>query len=133
MFEGRCECGLVQYKVDGEIRDLSHCHCSQCRRLHGAAYVTFAGIHRNTFRYTAGAANVKIYSSSNTMDRAFCGECGSNILADYKPEADFLYVCMGNVDGNPPRPSGYHQFVGSKAAWHDITDDLERHDRWPPS
>lgn len=133
MFKGRCECGLVQYQVDGEIQDLSHCHCSQCRRLHGAAYATFAGIHRNTFRYIAGAADVEVYSSSDTMDRVFCRQCGSNILADYKPEAEFLYVCMGTVDGNPPRPSGYHQFVGSKAAWHEITDDLEQHDRWPPT
>lgn len=37
MITGRCECGRVRYEVDGDITDFSHCHCSQCRRLHSAA------------------------------------------------------------------------------------------------
>jgi hypothetical protein len=48
MFEGRCECGVVRCRVDGPITDYSHCHCSQCRRLHGEpsrppAYHIFVG------------------------------------------------------------------------------------------
>jgi len=39
---------------------------------------------------------------------------------------------IGTVDGDPLRPTGYHQFVASKAAWHEITDDLEQYDVWPP-
>ena len=54
MFEGRCECGAVRYRVDGPIHDFSHCHCSQCRRLHGAAFATFAGVKLEEFSYKAG-------------------------------------------------------------------------------
>jgi hypothetical protein len=121
MINGRCECGRIRYEVDADITDLSHCHCSQCRRLHGAAYATFGGISRNKFRYVSGES-----------DRFFCAVCGSNILVGYKPEPETLYLCMGTVDGHPPSPPAYHQFVGSKAAWHEITDDLEQHDAWPP-
>ena len=42
MLSGHCECGRIRYQVDTGIKDFSHCHCSQCRRLHGAAYATFA-------------------------------------------------------------------------------------------
>ena len=34
--------------------------------------------------------------------------------------------CESTVEGNPPRPQGYHEHVGSKAPWHAITDDLEQ-------
>jgi hypothetical protein len=132
MITGHCECGRVRYEVDADIKDFSHCHCSQCRRLHGAPYVTFAGISRDKFRYVSGEADLKVYASSEANDRFFCAECGSNILVDAKPEPETLYLCMGTVDGDPARPEGYHAFVSSKAAWHEITDDLKQYDTLPP-
>ncbi len=129
MISGHCECGRVQYEVDSEIEDFSHCHCSQCRRLHGAAYVTFAGVARDKFRYVSGETNIKVYASSAFNDRIFCAECGSSILAIPEQEPEILYLCMGTVDGDPPRPPGYHAYVGSKAPWHEITDDLAQYDR----
>ena len=132
MITGHCECGRVRFEIDGAVEDLSHCHCSQCRRLHGAAYATFAGVPRDRFRYLEGNADVRAYPSSNTSDRIFCAHCGSNILVDFKPEPESLYICMGTIDGNPACPPAYHQFVGSKAAWHEITDQLPQHDEWPP-
>ena len=126
MISGHCECRRVRYVVDGGIVDFSHCRCSQCRRLHGAAYATFAGIPREQFRYISGAADVKVYASSEFNDRVFCGKCGSNILVDAKREPESLYLSMSTVEGHPPLPRGYDQYVGSKAPWHEITDDLEQ-------
>ena len=130
MVTGRCECGKVQYEVSGNITDFSHCHCSQCRRLHGAAFATFGGVQRGSFRYLKGETSVKVYASSETSDRVFCENCGSNILVDYKPEQDFLYITMGTVDDEPECPAAYHQFVESKAPWYEICDNLPRHDTW---
>lgn len=132
MITGRCECGRVRYEIDGDITDFSHCHCAQCRRLHGAAYATFAGVSRDKFRYVSGGTDTKTYASSEKNERVFCAECGSNILVESRPDPEFLYICMGTVDGNPPRPPGYHQFAGSKAAWHEISDNLPKFDRWAP-
>ena len=64
MITGRCECRLVRYEADGEITDFSHCHCSQCRRLHGATYASFAGVAKDSFRYLSGENDVKIFMSS---------------------------------------------------------------------
>ena len=131
MIHGACQCGKVQYAADSAVSDLSHCHCSMCRRLHGAAYVTFAAVERDKFRWSAGETVVKTYPSSDAIDRYFCGACGSQLMADYKPEPDVVYLTMGTVDGNPDCPPGYHQFVGSGAPWHEITDGLPQHDAWP--
>ncbi len=131
MIEGGCQCGTLRYAAGGEVSDLSHCHCSMCRKLHGAAYATFAAVERNKFEWSAGKAVVKLYSSSDSMDRYFCGNCGSQLMCIFKPEPDLVYLTMGTVDGNPDCPQAYHQFVGSKAPWHEITDDLPQHEAWP--
>ncbi len=132
MIHGRCECGRVQFEVDGDIHDFSHCHCSQCRRLHGAAFATFAGVAADRFLYTSGEGDINVYASSDSHQRFFCGNCGSNILVALEEEPDSLYLSMSAIDGDPPRPPGYHIYVGSKAAWHEISDDLAQYETEPP-
>ena len=132
MITGHCECGAVSFEIDGEITDFSHCHCSQCRRLHGAAYATFATVATDKFRYLSGEETLGSYASSEKNQRAFCSRCGSNILvstADYPAE---LYVAMGVIDGDPAHPDAYHIYASSKAPWHEITDGAPQYDREPP-
>jgi hypothetical protein len=131
MIKGHCECGRVSYQADAEISDFSHCHCSQCRRLHGAAFASFAGVPKDSFSYLSGAADIKIYQSSPSHDRVFCATCGSNILVALDSEPEQLYLCMGTMDGDLALPPGYHIYVGSKASWHDITDDLPQFEANP--
>ena len=132
MIAGHCECRRVRYEVDGDIKDFSHCHCSQCRRLHGAAFATFAGVSRDQFRYISGESDTSEYASSASHGRVFCSECGSNILVALDQEPDVLYLSMSAIEGDPPRPQGYHIYVGSKAPWHEIVDDLKQYDTEPP-
>jgi len=131
MIQGGCQCGKARYEADSAISDLSHCHCSMCRKLHGAAFATFAGVARDTFRWSAGEDVLKTYPSSDTSDRHYCGNCGSQLLVLYKPEPEVGYLTMGTVDGNPDCPLPYHQFVASKSPWHEITDGRPQHDTWP--
>ncbi len=52
------------------------------------------------------------------------------VVLDQEP--DVLYLSMSALEGDPPRPQGYHIYVGSKAPWHEISDDLEQYDTEPP-
>ena len=131
MITGRCECGSVRYRVDGEINDFSHCHCSQCRRLHGAAFASFGGVERSGFSYLSGQADLATYASSDSHARVFCRICGSNILVDLESEPESLYLAMGTVEGDPKCPPGYHIFVGSKAPWYTFGDQSVRYDTLP--
>lgn len=131
MIQGGCQCGKVRYEADSAISDLSHCHCSMCRRLHGAAFATFAGVARDTFRWSKGEDVLRTYASSDKIDRVFCSLCGSQLVVFYTPEPEIAYLTMGTVDGNPDCPLPYHQFVASKAPWHEITDGRPQHDTWP--
>ena len=132
MIQGHCECSRVSYEADCEISDFSHCQCSQCRRLHGAAYATFAGVETGKFRYLSGEGSIKTYASSDDHERVFCGNCGSNILVSVEGYPEVLYLSMGAIEGNPSRPEAYHIFVGSKAPWHEITDGSLQYDEAPP-
>jgi hypothetical protein len=131
MITGRCACAKVQYQVDGELKDFCHCHCSKCRRIHGAAFATWGGISREDFTYISGEDHLKVYPFSKRANSLFCDTCGSTVLADFTSEADMLYITMGTVDGDVQCPPGFHQFAGSKAPWFDISDDLPQHDGWP--
>ena len=132
MIQGHCECKRVSYEADCEISDFSHCHCSQCRRMHGAAYATFAEVKSDKFRYLSGEEYLKKYASSDDHERVFCGNCGSNILVSVDGYPDDLYLSMGAVNGNPSHPEAYHIFVGSKAPWHKITDASVQYDEFQP-
>ena len=128
---GRCECGQVAFEAEGPISDFSHCHCSQCRRMHGAAYASFAGVSRDRFRYLPGKDAVSSYASSDSHSRVFCPNCGSNILVALESEPEEFYLSMGALDGELDLPPGYHIYVGSKASWHEITDELPQYDTEP--
>lgn len=131
MIKGHCECGDVRFEVDGPIKDYSHCHCSQCRRLHGAAFATFAGVSNSTLKFTTDAAQLAIYASSPTHRRYFCSRCGSTVMTTLDAEPDDSYVSMSMIDGDPPLPDGYHIYVASKAPWHEITDELPQFAEYP--
>ena len=131
MIQGSCQCGCVQYAADSVISDLSHCHCSMCRKLHGAAFATFAGVERSSFRWSVGKDILRTYASSEKIDRIFCRNCGSQLVVFYKPEPEIAYLTMGTIDDNPDSPPAYHQFVSSKAPWHEITDGQPQFDTWP--
>jgi hypothetical protein len=131
MITGRCECAKVRYEVRGELTEFCHCHCSICRRIHGAAFVTWGQVSRDQFTYLAGEDHLRTYSYSDRADSLFCDNCGSTLLVDFKTEVDMLYITMGTVDGDVKRPGGFHQFVGSKAPWLEICDDLPQHEGWP--
>ena len=45
---GSCFCGAVQYTFALPSLFAGHCHCSMCRRIHGAAYVTWVGVSKES-------------------------------------------------------------------------------------
>ncbi|CAI8272710.1 MAG: Glutathione-dependent formaldehyde-activating enzyme [Porticoccaceae bacterium UBA1117] len=131
MITGRCECQRITFQVDGEINDYSHCHCSQCRRLHGAAFASYAGVDLTSLKYLSGQSELSSYASSDNHRRLFCKNCGSNILVALTEEPDALYLAMGVIDGNPKLPPAYHIFMGSKAPWYEWDNRGEQYDTFP--
>jgi hypothetical protein len=131
MVKGSCLCGGARYEIHGDIKLMANCHCSMCRKHHGAGFVTFVGVNTADFRWVKGEDLVERYQSSPGHTRAFCRVCGSS-LPDPDPGATDFYLPAGTLDDDPgARPAG-HIFVGSKAPWVEISDELPQFDEYPP-
>ena len=122
---GKCFCGAVHYAVPDEFRYAMNCHCSNCRRTTGSAFKPFAGIEREKFAVTQGKEGLLIYGDDKAHD-AHCGKCGS-LLYSVVRDGAWVHVPMGTLVDAPSIRPQRHIFVGSKAPWFTITDDLPQH------
>ncbi len=122
MIEGSCLCGGVRYRYDGEIGEISLCHCSQCRKAHGSAFAAVSPVAAARFRIVAGADLLREYRASPDKKRVFCGTCGSPIYSAKDDVPDVVRLRVGSVD-TPFAPTGvFHIFCASKASWDEALD-----------
>lgn len=122
MLVGKCECGAVSYQVADTFLYAANCHCSRCRAATGSAFKAFAGIEGTKLEITEGMDSLLVYGDDELNDTR-CGTCGS-LLFSVVRNGDYVHVAMGSlVDAPSIRPTE-HIFVGSKAPWFEITDDL---------
>jgi hypothetical protein len=130
MLAGKCFCGAVEYTVADAFLYAMNCHCSGCRRTTGSAFKPFAGIERDKLAITRGRDSLLIYGEESGHD-AHCKVCGS-FLYSLVREAGFVHVGMGTLVDAPSIHPTMHIFVGSKAPWFEITDDLPQYEGFPP-
>ena len=131
MTDGRCLCGALRYQIDGPFVDMVHCHCSMCRKHHGAPFATWAVAPLSGFRWIGDTATLASYQSSAKGHREFCSVCGS--VAPLLDEGIGLAIApAGNLEGDPGIRPTKHMFVASKAAWYAISDALPQYDEYPP-
>lgn len=129
---GRCLCGVVRYAVRGELGPADHCHCSMCRRSHGAPFATFVRIRRSDFELLQGAEALTRHVSSPAVVRSFCSRCGSRLFFEHGAVPAYVFVTLTSFDGEPGIAPTMHIFVGSKAEWETITDGLPQFEGQPP-
>ena len=122
---GKCQCGAVHYAVADEFVYAANCHCANCRRATGSAFKPFAGIARDKLRITSGADHLMIFGDDNGHD-VRSQACGS-LLYSVVRDGAFVHVAMGTLVDDPAIRPSKHIFVGSKAPWFTITDDLPQY------
>lgn len=125
--KGSCLCGGVQYEIHGGLRDVLNCHCSMCRKLHASAFRTRATINAADWKNLKGDSLIKFYESSPGEHKGFCSNCGSSLYTKFESKPEIYGFPLGTLDTDPGVRAERHVFVGSKAPWHDITDDLPQH------
>ena len=124
MTRGACLCGTVTYELQGEPRDMMHCHCSICRKIHGTPFATYISVEG--VRWLTGQDHIASYQSSHNFHRCFCNRCGS-VLPETVDGADYSFAPAGGlIDPVDLRPHK-HIFATSKASWYRIADDLPRY------
>jgi hypothetical protein len=103
-----------------------HCHCSMCRRVHGAGYVTWFAVPRSQFRLESGDTDLIRFRSSDHGTRSFCRVCGSSLFCETTHMPDTVDVVLANMQGPIDRPPAVHIYFDDRADWVVVNDDLPR-------
>jgi len=122
LLDGKCECGAVRYRVADEFLYASNCHCSRCRAATGSAFKPFAGIESDKLELLEGADSLLVHGEE-TLNDTRCAKCGS-LLYSVVRDGEYVHVALGSLVDEPSMRPTKHIFVGSKAPWFEITDDL---------
>ena len=93
---GQYLCGAVTFAAKGVESHVHACHCSMCRRISGAAFVSWMAIPRPGFKYTKGDPK-KLISSSHGA-RYFCQECGTPMVCVLDEDQKNIYITICSLD-----------------------------------
>lgn len=131
MHKGSCLCGAVEYEITGPLGPVVSCHCSRCRKASGSAFNAMSPVAAADFRITKGQESLRDYRNDAGVHRLFCGTCGSPIIGKRDSMPDSVRVRIGTLDTPVNGKISAHIFVGSKAEWYEILDDMPQHDERP--
>lgn len=124
---GSCLCGQVEFSVKLPAKWCVHCHCTRCRRSHGAGFVTWFGVNKKQFTLKKGEEFLKWYHSSEKSEYGFCGNCGSSVLFRSTKWPDEIHITLSNVRSGIGMEPRAHVYFDTHVEWLDFDDDLERH------
>jgi hypothetical protein len=125
---GGCWCGAVRYRVADEFLYAWNCHCSRCRASTGSAFKSLAGIEREKLELVQGADSLLVVGDDELNDTR-CASCGSFLFSVVR-DGEYVHVGMGSLIDEPSIRVSAHIFVGSKASWFAITDDLPQFEEY---
>jgi hypothetical protein len=120
---GGCQCGAVRFRIQGELKDPSICHCRMCQKAFGNFYAPLVSVGDAEFAWTRGTP--KYFQSSNHVKRGFCGNCGTPLSYE---APDGVGLAIGAFD-EPERVRPIVQFgVEAKIGYVDHLHELPGHE-----
>lgn len=126
---GRCHCGAITYRAEGEPQHHALCHCNDCRRSAGAPAVGWIAFKET--QVTINGSPVT-YASSEHGRRQFCAKCGTGLFyrnAAYLPGiVDIQSSTLDDAEANPP---GAHIQTAERLSWMTRLNDLPEFERYP--
>lgn len=131
---GGCLCGAVRYELAGAPQFSLQCHCRDCQRSSGTAYIAAMRVPAAGFRITQGSPKRYLSRSDagNAIARVFCGDCGSPIYVQVSSRPDIVGLRVGTLDDPSPFRAEADIFVKSAQPWDHMDPALPKFDTYPP-
>jgi len=121
--EGGCACGAIRYELTGKPLIVHACHCRDCQRLSGSAFVVNLWMERKSVR-ASGAAPQSFRlkgGSGQAHDVFFCADCGTYLWSRYHgAPGDSLLLRGGTLDTPEAVRPDVHIFTRSKVPWLEL-------------
>lgn len=122
-YHGSCLCGNVQFSVDGFSEQVANCHCTMCRKFHGAAYGTLVRV--TALKWLSGLESLKEFVASNGTIRTFCSNCGTSLGFRSKDEPlQNIELAIATFDADIPVKVDAQIFTSYKANWCELQSSI---------
>ncbi|MEP7077722.1 MAG: GFA family protein [Chthoniobacterales bacterium] len=93
--EGGCLCGGVRYRLRELPKQLSDCHCLDCRRASAAPFVTWGAFRREKIEVLSGEVG-KVSHADRLRSFARC--CGTPLFFEDDAETEWVDVTISSLD-----------------------------------
>tara|TARA_Y100001970_G_scaffold90763_1_gene114480 strand:- start:89 stop:502 length:414 start_codon:yes stop_codon:yes gene_type:complete len=123
-----CLCKGVKFKTNGEHRNISNCHCIQCRKTHGI-YGAYSNVEEKNINFL-NKKTLKWFKSSKNAKRGFCRKCGASIFFKLNNSA-YISIAAGMFDKPTKLKTFRNIYVGTKSDFYKITDKLPKFNKYP--
>ncbi len=120
---GSCFCGDVSFSAELPSKWCAHCHCTMCRRIHGAGYVTWVGFESHQLKFN-NRQGLRWYKSSPEARRGSCSTCGSNLFFESRQWEGETHVALASFDGPIDRNPQAHAFYQTHVDWIPADESL---------
>lgn len=123
---GRCACGEVRYRLAGRPFAVHCCHCRDCQRETGSAFVLNGLIETPLVEVTAGAPETIDTPSASGKGQKIvrCPRCKVALWSHYGGMGDkAAFVRVGTLEDPDACPPQVHIFTRSKQPWFDLPLD----------
>ena len=132
---GGCGCGALRYRLKAGPMIVHCCHCRDCQRQTGSAFVINAIIERDNIEIEQGktAVHTMPTDSGRPHDLYRCDACGTTVWSDYGRRQTLLFLRVGTLDEPARLPPDVHIFTRSKLPWVGLPVDTPAYDIFYPS
>jgi hypothetical protein len=123
---GKCLCGAVAFVATLPSRWVAHCHCSRCRRAHGAAFVTFVGLDADKVELRDADRRLTWYRAGTGGERGFCATCGSTLFFRSPRWPGELHAVLAYFVVPVDRAPQAHGYLDTLVDWVTVVDQLPK-------
>lgn len=123
---GSCLCGDVGFVAALPSQWVAHCHCSRCRRAHGAAFVTWAGFATEAVTIDDTRSSLRWHVAAEGGARGFCGRCGSPMFFKSERWPGELHIARALFLAPIDRAPQAHVFYETHVDWAPVGDALPK-------
>lgn len=127
---GRCLCGDLTYEASGVLAPVINCHCTFCRRVHGAPFTTVAFLPASALVQQPSSSEPARFTTPLGNVRHFCGRCSTPVY-NTRPGLDVACLVVSSLEEEFQPSPWFHANTESMAPWFEIRDDLPRFETWP--
>jgi hypothetical protein len=131
--EGGCQCAKLRYELSAAPLMLYACHCTNCQKQTGSAFVLSAAIVESSFKFTEGKPSKTewVSDAGNKRYGYYCGDCGCRIANGQTPSIGILSLRAGTFDDKSWVRPAAHIWVKSAQNWIKFEKDDLLYDEQP--